>query len=69
MVYDPYQVRPKAQGIKEVEIQPQLVDSLVRKNKENKKRSELKKNNPTAKQKEETPKVVPTPPKKKMVWK
>jgi hypothetical protein len=29
---------PNPQGIKEVEIQPQLVDSLVKKNKENKKR-------------------------------
>ena len=57
-----------SQGINEVEIQPQLVDSLVKKNKENKKRSEQKKNNP--KKKEETPKVVPTPPKKdKKVWK
>jgi hypothetical protein len=28
------------QGIKEVEIQPQLVDNLVKKNKENKKRPE-----------------------------
>jgi hypothetical protein len=50
------------QGIKEVEIQPQLVDSLVKKNKENKKRPEPKKNN--LKKKEETPKFVPTPPKK-----
>jgi hypothetical protein len=33
------------QGIKEVEIQPQLVDNLVKKNKENKKRMEPKKNN------------------------
>ena len=55
------------QGIKEVEIQPQLVDSLIKKNKENKKRQEPKKNNP--KKKEETPKVVPTPPKKEKVWK
>ena len=55
------------QGIKEVEIQPQLVDNLVKKNKEDKKRLEPKKNNP--KQKEEVPKVVPTPPKKKTVWK
>ena len=54
--------RPNPQGIKEVEIQPQLVDSLAKKNKENKKRTEPKKNN--LKQKEETPKVVPTPPKK-----
>ena len=50
------------QGIREVKIQPQLVDSLVKKNKENKKRSEPKKNNPE--KKEETPKVIPTPPKK-----
>ena len=49
------------QGSKEVEIQPQLMDSLIQKNKENKKRPELKKNNP--KQKEEKPKVVPKPPK------
>ena len=32
--------RPNPQGIKEVEIQPQLVDSHVKKNKENKKRPE-----------------------------
>ena len=44
------------------------MDSLVKKNKENKKRPEQKKN--SLKQKEETPKVVPTPPKKdKKVWK
>ena len=54
---------PNPQGKKEVKIQPQLVDSLVKKNKENKKRPEPKKN------KEETPKVVPTPPKKEKVWK
>ena len=36
---------PNPQGIKEVEIQPQLVDSLVKKNKENKKRLERKKKN------------------------
>ena len=30
--------RPNPQGIKEVEIQPQLVDSQIKKNKENKKR-------------------------------
>jgi len=59
--------RPNPQGIKEVEIQPQLMDNLIRKSKENKKRSELKKKNPTPK--EGTPKVVPTPPKKKTVWK
>jgi hypothetical protein len=57
---------PNPQGIKDVEIQPQLVDSLIRKNKGNKKRLEPKKNNP---KKEETPKVVPTPPKKEKVWK
>jgi hypothetical protein len=53
------------QGIKDVEIQPQLLDNLVKKNKE--KRLEQKK----IKQiKEETPKVVPTPPKKnKTTWK
>ena len=54
------------QGIKEVERQPQLVDSLAKKNKENKKTAEPKKNN--LKQEEEKPKVVPTPA-KKMVWK
>jgi len=59
---------PNPQGIKEVEIQPQLVDNLVKKSKENKTRPEPKKSNP--KQKEETPKVVPTPLKKdKKVWK
>jgi len=41
------------------------VDSLIKRNKENKKRPEQKKKNPI--QKEETPKVVPTPPNK--VWK
>jgi hypothetical protein len=56
------------QGIKEVEIQHQLMDNLVKKNKENKKRLEQKKN--SLKQKEKTPKVVLTPPKKdKKVWK
>ena len=54
------------QGIREVEIQPQLMDNLIKKNKEHKKRLEQKKNNP--KQKEEKPKVVPAPP-KKTVWK
>ena len=45
-----------------------MVDILVKKNKENKKWSVQKKNNP--KQKGETLKVVPTPPKKdKKVWK
>jgi hypothetical protein len=59
---------PNPQGIKEVEIQPQLMDILVKRNKKNKKRPEQKKNNP--KKKEETPKVIPTPPKKnKKVWK
>ena len=37
------------QGIKEVEIQPLLMDSLVKKGKENKKRPEQKKNNPKKK--------------------
>jgi hypothetical protein len=55
---------PNPHGIKEVEIQPQLVDNLVKKNKGNEKRPEAKKNNP---KKEETPKVVPTPQKKKSV--
>ena len=59
---------PNPQGIKEVEIQPQLVNSLVKKNKENKKTPEPKKNN--QKPKEEAPKVVPAPPKKdKKMWK
>jgi hypothetical protein len=58
---------PNPQGIKEVEIQPQLVGGLTKKNKENKKRPEQKKNNP--KKKEEIPKVIPTPPKKEKVWK
>jgi hypothetical protein len=40
---------PNPQGIKEVEIQPQLVGSLTKKNKENKKRPEQKKNNPKKK--------------------
>ena len=57
---------PNPQSIKEVEIQPQLVDSFAKKNKENKKRPELNKSN--VKQKEEKPKVVPTPP-KKTLWK
>jgi hypothetical protein len=56
---------PHQQGIREVEIQPQLVDSLIKKNKENKKRLEQSKSNP--KKKEEIPKVVPTPPKKEKV--
>ena len=43
------------------------MDSLIKKNKEKKKRPEPKKNNP--KQKEEISKVVPTPPKKEKVWK
>jgi hypothetical protein len=58
---------PNPQGIKEVEMQSQLVGSLTKKNIENKKRPEQKKNNP--KKKEEIPKVVPTPPKKEKVWK
>jgi hypothetical protein len=41
---------PNPQGIKEVEIQPQLVRNLVKKNKENKKRLEQKKNNPKEKE-------------------
>jgi hypothetical protein len=58
---------PNPQGIREVKIQPQLVDNLVKKNKENKKRPVPKKNNP--KKKKETPKVVPTPSKKEKIWK
>jgi hypothetical protein len=75
--------RPNPQGIKEVEIQPQLMDNLVKKSK---KRPELKKNNPTKKKKKHQklfphrPKEhqgvqtkgtysTPTPPKKiNMVW-
>ena len=60
--------RPNTQGIREVEIQPQLVDSVIIKNTEIKKRPEQKK----VKQipKEEAPKPIPTPPRKnKMVWK
>ncbi|XP_066342199.1 uncharacterized protein [Miscanthus floridulus] len=66
----PFRIKygPNPQSIKEVEIQPQLVDSLAKKTKKIKKRPEQKKNNP--KKKEETPKVVPAPPKKdKKVWK
>ena len=62
MLHDPYQVHAEPQDIKEVEIQPQLVDNLIKKNKENKKRPKPKKNN--LKEKEEKPKVVNTPPKK-----
>jgi len=58
---------PNPQGIKEVEIQPQLVDSLVKKNKEIKKKPEQKKIKQMTKEK--TPKVVPPPPKKnKSMW-
>jgi hypothetical protein len=53
---------PNPQSIKKVKIQPQLMDNLIKKNKESKKRPKQRKNNP--KKKEETPKVVPTPPKK-----
>ena len=56
---------PHPRGIREVKIQPQLVDNPVKKNKQNKKRPKPKKNNP--KKKEETPKVVLTPPKKEKV--
>ena len=59
---------PNPQGIREVEIQPQLVDSLIIKNKEIKKMVKQKK----VKQipKEEAQKPIPTPPRKnKMVWK
>ena len=38
MIHIKYGLNP--QGIKEVEIQPQLMDNLVKKNKENKKRPE-----------------------------
>jgi len=59
---------PNPQGLREVHIQPQLVDSMVKKNKEIKKKPEQKKVKQMTKEK--TPKVVPTPPKKnKPVWK
>ena len=59
---------PNPQGLKEVHIQPQLVGSMVKKNKEIKKKSEQNKVKQMTKEK--TPKVVPTPPKKnKPVWK
>jgi hypothetical protein len=59
---------PNPQGLKEVHIQPQLVDSLVKKNKEIKKKPEQKKVKQMTKEK--TIKVVPTPPKKnKLAWK
>ena len=54
---------PNPQRIKEVEIQPQLVDNLVKKNKENKERPEPKKNN--LKEKKETPRLFPHHPRKK----
>ena len=53
---------PNPQGIKEVERQPQLVDSLAKKNKENKKTAEPKKNN--LKQKEENQRLFPHQPRK-----
>jgi hypothetical protein len=52
------------QEIKEVEIQPHMVEGLTKKNK---KRSEQKKNNP--KHQKESPRGVPTPSKKEKVWK
>ena len=59
---------PNPQGLREVHIQPQLVHSMVKKNKEIKKKLEQKKVKQMTKEK--TPKVVPTPPKKnKPVWK
>ena len=64
MIRTKYGLNP--QGIKKVEIQPQLVDSLIEKTKKIK-RGRSRKNN--LKKKEETPKVVPTPPKKEKVWK
>jgi len=58
---------PNPQGLREVHIQPQMVDRPVKKNKEIKMKPEPKKVKMT---KEKTPKFVPTPPKKnKMVWK
>ena len=54
---------PNPQGIREVEIQPQLVDSLSnkKKNKEIKKRLEQKKIKQIPR--EEAPKTTTTPPK------
>jgi hypothetical protein len=52
---------PNPQGLREVHIQPQLVDSLVKNYKEIKKKPEQKKVKQITKEK--TPKVVPTPPK------
>ena len=58
---------PNPQGLREVYIQPQMVDRPVKKNKEIKMKSEQKKVKMT---KEKTPKAVPTSPKKnKPVWK
>jgi hypothetical protein len=55
---------PNQQGIKEVEIQPHMVEGLTKKNK---KSLDLKKNNP--KHQKESPRVIPTPSKKEKVWK
>jgi hypothetical protein len=60
--------RTNPQGLKEVHIQPQLVDSLVKKNKDIKKKPEQKKVKQMTKEK--TPRTILTPPKKnKPVWK
>jgi len=53
---------PNPQDLREVHIQPQLVDNLVKKNKEIKKKPEQKKIKQMTKEK--TPKVVSTLPKK-----
>ena len=53
---------PNPQGLREVHIQSQLVDSMVKKNKEIKKKLEQNKVKQMTKQK--IPKVVSTPPKK-----
>ena len=59
---------PNPQGLKKVHIQPQLVDNLIKKEKEFKKRPEQKKIKQITKG--EKSKVVSTPPKKnKSVWK
>ena len=60
--------KPNPQGLREVHIQPQMVDMPMKKNKEIKKKPEQKKIKQMIKEK--IPKVVPTPPKKnKPVWK
>jgi len=53
---------PNPQGLRKVHIQPQLVDNMVKKNKEIKIKPEQKKVKQMTKEK--GPKSVPTPPKK-----